>query len=247
MMLLRAFAAVTVIAALTANFAIADAIISTDFAGTTESGTTLQGVTYTTMGVTVPASEANLTVNNTNQAQGNGNLFTTGAANGSFAVANNTGNGGEWNFTIEFTTGADAIDLESFDFGWRNFGGNGGNQFALRNTEVTFDILSSGSSVISGPEVLITPIVNTGNGSGSVDPGSSGTQNSSIDLTGESLLANTTYELFIQAGDATTGGNNFGFDNITLEGTVVTSAVPEPSSALLVVGLGLACGMRRRR
>jgi len=76
-------------------------VLSTDFEGTTENGMTLQGVTYMTgTGLTVPATESNLTVTNTVQSTGSGNLFTTGAADGVFAVANNTGNGGEWNFTI---------------------------------------------------------------------------------------------------------------------------------------------------
>ena len=87
----------------------ADIIVGTDFEGTTENGTTLEDVTYTTTGVTVASSFSDLTVNNTNQAGGDGNLITSTAADGFFAVNNNTGNGGEWSFTIDFTTGSDCL------------------------------------------------------------------------------------------------------------------------------------------
>ena len=139
----------------------ADIIVGTDFEGTTENGTTLEDVTYTTTGVTVASSSSDLTVNNTINS---GDLFTTGVTDGFFAVDNNTGNGGEWNFTIDFTTGSDAIDLTDFTFDWQNFNGSGGFQNAIRNTEITFDLvdLSSGSSVLSGPLVQNTANINTG-------------------------------------------------------------------------------------
>ena len=223
----------------------ADIIVGTDFENTTENGMALDGVTYMTNGTTVAPSFSSLTVNNTNQAQGNGNLFTTGAADGSFAVANNTGNGGIWNLQVNFTTGSNTITLGDLDFGWRNFGGNGNNQFAERNTTVTVDVLTGGLSVVGGQQFVVTPTVNTGNGSGSQNtPPSSGTQFSSIPLTG-TLAANTTYTLFLQASDASTGGNNFGFDEFSIHGEV--NVVPEPGSALLVGLFGLAATCRRRR
>ena len=227
-------------ALLTTHVSASTTIISTDFEGTTENGTTLENVSYTTNGATVPASFSDLSVNNTS---GSGNLFTTAAADGFFAVANNTGNGGEWNFQIDFTTGADAIDLEEFVFDWRNFNGSGGFQGAIRDTEITIDIRDAGmSSVISGPIVQNTPSINTNTGAGAPN-NMIGTQTNSIDLMGNTLAANTTFTLFVQAGDATTGGNNFGFDAITLSGTIV----PEPSSSLLLGLSGLALLARRRR
>ena len=209
-------------------------IVGTDFEGTTENGMTLEGITYTTTGATVASTFADLTVNNT---IGSGNLFTTTAADGVFAVANNTSNGGEWNIQIDFTTGADQIILGAFSFDWLNFNGSGNNQNALRGTEITFDLIQEGSSVISGPLELDTGAINTVN---------DGVQTNAFDLTGAATLdANTTYTIFLQAGDdpATPDGNNFGFEAITLTGTVV----PEPSSALLL-GLGsLALISRRKR
>ena len=232
-------------ALLTTHVSASTTIISTDFEGTTENGTTLENVSYITNGATVPASFSDLSVNNTT-TNGSGNLITTAAADGFFAVANNTGNGGEWNFQIDFTTGADAIDLEGFVFDWRNFNGSGGFQGAIRDTEITIDIRDAGmSSVISGPIVQNTPNINTNTGAtpGGVPPGVPGTQTNSIDLIGNTLAANTTFTLFVQAGDATTDGNNFGFDAITLSGTIV----PEPSSSLLLGLSGLALLARRRR
>ena len=121
----------------------ADVILSTDFSGTTENGFVLEDVTYTTLGVTVPASESDLTVNNTTLANGDGTLFTTAAADGFFAVNNNTGNGGEWNVPINFTTDSDDIELTSLDFLYQNFNGNGGFQSAIRRSFVTVSLVDT--------------------------------------------------------------------------------------------------------
>ena len=223
----------------------AQTIIGTDFANTNANGTTLEGVTYSTTGVTVASGSSDLTVNNTNLATGNGDLITTDQADGFFAVNNNTGNGGEWSFTIDFTTGSDAIDLTDFTFDFQNFNGGGAFQNALRDTEITFDLVdvSSGSSVFSGgPLVDNTPVVNTS------PSGLGGSQTDEFDLTGTTLAANTTFQIFVQAGDATTAGNNFGFDSITLNGNVVEStAVPEPGTAVVLGLAGLAACLRRRK
>ena len=241
----RFFGVLVLAVFLHANSLQADVFLGTDFEGTTENGMTLEDVAYVTNGLaTVPTSFSNLTVNNTNQAQGNGILFTTGAADGSFAVANNTGNGGIWNFMIDFTVGAMDLELKDFNFGWRNFGGNGNNQFALRNTTVTIDILQGMTSAIGGQQVFVTPTVNTGNGTGSQNnPPSAGTQFSTIGLTGlGTLTAGTTYTFFFQASDATTVGNNFGVDEFSIH----ANPVPEPGSAI-VLGLAGLIAFRRRR
>ena len=216
----------------------ASVVLTTDFEGTTENGTSLDGVVYSSQtGAVVDSAATNLSVQNTNQAAGSGNLFTTGAAVGVFAVANNTGNGGEWNFQIDFTTGGSLLNLSDFTFDWLNFNGTGGNQNAIRNTEITFDILdSSGVSVLGGPFVQNTANLNTRD---------LGVQTDSISLIGSSLAANTTFTLFLQAGDATTGGNNFGFEAITLN-SVEATAVPEPSSVAFLCMIGLV-GLKRRR
>ena len=92
----------------------------------------------------------------------------------------------------------------------------------MRDTEVTFDILPGGS-VIGGPLVQNTAVENTN---------VSGVQSDSISLTGNTLAANTTFTLFLQAGQGSVmQGNNFGFEAIQLNGVII----PETSSLLFVL------------
>jgi len=96
-----------------------------------------------------------------------------------------------------------------------------------------FDVTAGGSSVVGGPLVQ-----NTGN----VNTATAGVQTGTFGLTGLSLAANTNYTIFLQAGDATTGGNNFGFEAIRLNAVTV----PEPSS-LTLFGISVFGLVIRRR
>ena len=218
-------------------------IVASDFNGATREGTTLSEITWTTTGVTAPA--ASVSVNNTIQSGGNGDLFTTGATDGFIAPANNTGNGGEWNVVFSFTTQSDAIELDNFVIDWANFNGTGGNQNAVRNTELTLEITDLGMNTELLNSVGIPNAVNTM--SANTSNAENRPKTETFDLTAGSapivLAANTNYEIFIQAGDATTSGNNFGIDAITLNGTLV----PKPSSLALLGARTKFTGSSRSR
>ena len=97
--------------------AAATVILATD---RTVSGTTASNITWTTNGVSNPD---NLTDLNTLQAQGNGNLFDTVAAQGYFAPANNAGNGGIWQTSFTVSVDDLPISLTDVDLGRNNFEG----------------------------------------------------------------------------------------------------------------------------
>ena len=223
---------------LTVGTSSAATIISSDFSGTTKSGTTMSNITWTTNGIVAPGTS--LTVDNTVQSTGNGNLFTTGSSAGVIAPANNTSNGGVWNIVADFTTLAQAIDLDDFDLTYIHFNGSGFFQNVTRDANYTVEIRDSSGTALAGSSVTInTDNINT-------NPGASGPQTINFDLTGVTLAANTDYSLFVQAGVADgPAGNNTGFDALTLNGTLV--AVPEPSSALLVGFASSMLLLRRRK
>lgn len=208
-------------------------ILSSDFSGTSKSGTTMSNITWTTEGILSPATS--VTVDNTIQANGTGDLFTTADSVGVIAPANNTSNGGEWNITVDLTTQGSSINLENFQLTYLHFSGSGTSQNAIRDANYTFEIRDSLGVALAGTSSTInTPNINTS---------IAGPQTISFDLSGVTLAADTDYTLFIQAADADgPNGNNTGFDAITLNGTIV----PEPSSALLT-GLAASFFLLRRR
>lgn len=209
-------------------------ILTSDFSGTTKSGTTMSGITWTTVGIVAPGPA--LTVDNTIQSAGSGNLFTTAAATGVIAPANNTSNGGEWNVVADFTTLADPIELDDFELTYIHFNGGGAFQNVTRDANYTVEIRDSGGAVLGG-STINTDNINT-------NPGASGPQTITFDLSSVTLAANTDYTLFVEAaqGDGP-AGNNTGFDEFVLNGTVI----PEPSSALLIGLASSMCLLRRRK
>ncbi len=210
-------------------------IVSTDFNGTTEAGTSLNGITWNSAflgsGLTLPVNS--VTVNNTIQAAGSGDLFTTPDADGALAVANNTSNGGAWETSFMFTTGSTAFTLTSFDFDYRHFNGTGSFQNVVRDATYSVSISDSSGTTIASNSVN-TPDVNT----------FSGAEPETLALTG-TLAANTTFTVTFGAADADgPAGNNTGFDSIELVGVEI---VPEPCSLAFLSLVGMSALVRRRR
>lgn len=215
-------------------------ILSTDFSGSSEAGTTLNNISWTSSGITAPGSS--LSVTNGIISPGNttitpaGDLWTTAETNGYFAPHNNTGSGGDWNTQINFTTLSSGIALGDLDLLWTNVNNQGVIQPAARDN--TFQVqlidIDNANNVIYDSGAIDTPAVNTA---------SEGSQTLTFDLSSLTLDANTNYGLYIAALDAPIAGSHTAIDSLTLNGAVV----PEPSSALLV---GLAGGLsllRRKR
>ena len=198
----------------------AEIVLSSDFSGTTKDGTTMNDITWIAQGISTPAPS--LTVNNSIQAQGSGNLFTTTDSEDVIAPANNTSNGGEWSVVAEFTTLSSPIDLENFELTYIHFNGQGALQNVTRDANYTVEIRDiSDTALPSGSVTINTDNINT-------NPGASGAQTITFDLTGVTLAANTDYRLFVQAADADgPAGNNTGFDAFVLNGTGGASSPSE--------------------
>ena len=192
--------------------------------------------------------DANVTATNTTVGAGltgltyvtnvMGNYFQASEGNG---VSDGTDDDINGAFTagdfIEFTVNANPgatlnlTDL-TFDFGRA---GNGTNDFALRSSVDGF-----ANDVFFGDQAAST------DQAGVLAPGS--TLGQSVDLTGADFqgLSNITFRIAIDDRQSNTGGASATiFDDIILNGTVVT-AVPEPSS-LAVLGLGALGLLIRRR
>lgn len=210
-------------------------LIGTEFDGT-KNGTSMNGLTWTTNGVT--ASSTTMTAVNDFQSTGTGALFTTTDTNSVFAVDNNLGHDsglGTWNTSFSFTTSAtDIIVLNDFILVSDNFS-NGGDFNSTANTTLWTIELTGGT----GAETITTEHVHTS------DDGTAHPLSTTASFAGVTLDANTTYTVKITADGTNGAGFHIGLDSIAMGGTV--STVPEPSSALLLGLAGSACLILRRR
>jgi len=215
------------------SVASAATILGTDFTGTTATGTTLSGITWTSEGITAPATS--MTVTNTVTHTGDGDLWTTADAVGFFAPNNNIGSGGEWSTEITFTTQGASIALNNFALDWINLNNSGINQPSERDNEFSLTILDADNGDAQlFTDTIVTPAVNT-------TAAAAGVQTTNYDLSAVSLDANTNYTLLIEAAGGTIAGSHAGIDAVTLTSNVV----PEPSSTLLF-GLGGSLLLFRR-
>jgi hypothetical protein len=196
-------------------------IASTDFGGRVVTGNTASSITWVTNGVANPGD-----------VSADFNLFDTANAKDKFAVDRNLHSEGDWLALVSLLVGGNNIFLGEVTLDAYIFNNGGNYQGVSRDLDLGLSLLGSdGSTVIHSEQVLdIYP-----------SSGLYSIQNIGFDFTGNTLLAGTQYYLGINAiGQGP--GNNAGFDNLTINGTV-----PEPS-IIALFSLGLAgLGFARRR
>lgn len=207
-------------------------ILSTDFSGRTITGNTASDITYVTNGVSDPGD---LTVTQATGITGSGlnGFFNTTDAQGFFAPDLNTGNQGNWTFSVPITLTVSSITIDEVELDGAMFDNNGNLQVASpRNTSIKLSIVGSSSG-----EVFFNTLT-ASNPSTNAAWSSPLTYNPSVTLTNAE-----TWSMVFTTTNSAGSGNNTGVGSFT-----VTGAIPEPSAAALLLGLA-ACGLvaRRRR
>jgi hypothetical protein len=196
-------------------------IASTDFGGRVVAGSTASSITWVTNGV---ASPGDVSTDFT--------LFDTTDAQDKFAVDRNLHREGNWLALVSLLVGGNNIFLGEVTLDAYIFNDSGNYQSVSRDLDIELSLLASDTSTVIDSEQVLN--IYPSSGSYSI-------QNIDFDFTGNTLLAGTQYYLGINAfGQGP--GNNAGFDNLTVNGTV-----PEPS-IIALFSLGLAgLGFARRR
>ena len=218
------FVGMLLVVTTTSREACSEIIAATDFDGRTVSGATASNLTWTVNGVADPGD---LTAS--------ANLFDTTAAQDMFAVNYNIQTTGPWTVDVPLVVEDTSLDLGTVTMDVYIF--NGAGDFnAARDVDVTVTLLDATSTVIDTATVAdVYP----------QDGVAARPQEVTLDLSGNSLAANTAYALRIEMSSDDDRGNNAGFDNLAIN----TNAVPEPASwismLLAVVGLGLFRWWRR--
>lgn len=208
---------------LTINGSIPSAIIATDFDARTVAGATASNITWIANGVADPGD---ITASH--------NLFNTADAQGRIAVDRNLHNEGDWTLDIDLNVGGDNVAMATVEFDAFIFSNGGVLQQNQRDLDLTVELLDAGLNVLAS-ESVSDVFANTGV---AVQP-----QHVSFDFTGNTLLANQLFTLRITASGAGPG-NNAGIDNLLV---LANTAVPEPTSMVLISLAGAALLRRRRQ
>lgn len=219
-------------AMLVAGSAQADVVLSTDLSGTSyDSGTnTLSDITWTTDGVSAPASSLTAVLGSAKDA-------LTGSAPTGFLVGeDNVGSGGSWSTSFSFDLTGDDLNLTSIEIDYSYFQLNGTLQSNTGlNTNFTVTVTGSSSGVLNSTLLAGQTLV-------SLSPETTGTLTynyaTALDLNG---LETYTVEIAV-TNSGVNQGTFAGVGGITLNAT----PVPEPGS-LALLGLGGLLIARRRR
>ncbi len=189
-------------------------ILSTDFNGRNVSGATASNLTWITNGVSDPG---NLTADF--------NLFNTLDTQNLFAVQRNLHNQGDWTVDIAIGVGSQKIELSEISLDGFIFSNAGTAQINSRDFDLKIDLLNSDkNSTLDSVSQLDLFSNSTTNPNPSPVP-------FVFNFSGNTLNANTTYFLRLTAS-GTGPGNNSGIDNLVVNGDLVPSDVPEPSTML---------------
>jgi hypothetical protein len=209
-------------------------VLSTDFDGRTVSGATASNLNWTAQGVVAPGS---LTAVRSAPGTPSAVLFNTAAASNRFAVDLNLHTESAWHADIALQVLANTeIDLGAITLDAFIFNNAGALQGVYRDLDMTLQLLDSTQSVLD--QASFSDIY-AGNGSPALQPVAL-----SFDLSGNTLLANTSYTLRLMAmGQGP--GNNSGIDNLVVQGDL--RAVPEPASLALVLAAVCGLAVTRRR
>lgn len=213
-------------------------IASTDFDGREVSGTTASNLNWAVNGVSNPG---NLTVmdvtSGLSQPLG---LFNTANAQNLLAVDRNiaiAGNGeGFWYVDITLDVGAAPISLSSLSLDAYIFNNDGVFQPKNRDLDMTVAVYDSSDNLLATNTVLD---IFVDNNLAPTIP-----QPKTFDLSSAPLLAaGSGYYVRITAFSNGVNGNNAGFDNLVIRGTLV----PEPGAVAVWSLLGLCVLATRRR
>jgi hypothetical protein len=160
-------------------------------------------------------------------------LFDTTDTTGFFAPDLNTGNEGNWTFTVPITLTVSSITIDEIELDGAMFNNSGSAQKENFWTEIELSIVGS----ITGEIYSETLTAYTTGGSAWDDLL---TYTPSVTLSDDE-----TWSIIFTTTSSDGSGNNTGIDSFTVSGSI---AIPEPSSAALLLGLA-TCGLiaRRRR
>ncbi|EED33918.1 hypothetical protein NOR53_777 [gamma proteobacterium NOR5-3] len=201
-----------------ASFANAGLILSSNFDGRTVSGATATA-TFLTNGVSDPGSLA-----------ADFDLFDTTSAQDRIAVDRNIVNEGPWTTTISLDVEENLIELGVVSFQALIFSNSGNLQGPSRSLSLNVAVLDSANDTLKSID-LLNVYANTG---------SWAPKTVSFDFTGTTLNKGASYVLAITATGPGSNGNNAGFDDL-----LVTGTIPAPAP-LGLLGLGLLLLARRK-
>lgn len=185
------------------------AVLSTDFAGRTVSGSAAQNITWTTIGLANPGDVTAVRETPESSSTFEG-LFDTADSGGHFAVNRNIGNEGPWSVDIPLVPSSSSqVDVESVLIDWQDFNNSGAYQFSSYPKLFTVTIKDSSMNVLG----VKTVTASTAAGA-----------NTATFASPVTLTSGNTYTMNIRAeNNANTTGNNTGLDAITVYGSVTAS------------------------
>lgn len=215
-------------------------IASTNFDGRTVSGATASGLNWTVNGVADPGSLTAEDVGPLGPTIDPIALFTTAAAAGKFGVDRNIINEGGWYVDIPLNVAGLGMRLSTVSLDAYIFNNDGLLQTVSRDLDVTAALFDASNTELgSETKPNIYSVVSP--------PSPNQPQNLTFDLSSApQLAANSNYYVRVIAfSDEVDRGNNAGFDNLVISGTVV----PEPATfAVWALLIGIAyLGMSRQR